>query len=402
MRIDIFIKLYIKLLKNCWWKSVHTKWQILVIACVITMVSVISAVEPGIVRIYDMTINRYDPYDIAIENIKKTEAIEYSKIVIERGAKKALVETKEIRTSYEHNDTVIIQGVENGFLEFYDYTLVLGDLPENENDILLDTKFIENKSYNVGDQICLELPDDNEKKSFKISGFIRNKKDEGFGIYRAYISIDSANSLLKSDDSYSLLITGLYDDENDLESFYKNLSISERFAEHISINSKRINAIIDRNKSPFAYICFGIGIFLTIVSGVLVFNIFQLSEKEKIQQIGLIRSIGLSKKQVRKYLNCEILMYIIIGTIIGVIFYTILELLFGRVILNIIANAFVERTEIPWEMDFRVLIMCCGLVSAIISFSYYIIFHQTYLYTPIDNIELREKNVNIKRKHGRN
>ncbi len=59
---------------------------------------------------------------------------------------------------------------------------------------------------------------------------------------------------------------------------------------------------------------------LVSVSTIVIYNIFNIIFQDMTSQIGIMKSIGMSNKKVRNMLIIMSFIYIILGTLVGIVF----------------------------------------------------------------------------------
>jgi len=269
--------------------------------------------------------------------------------------------------------------------------LVEGRLPENENEIVIPTHLKTNGriTLNVGDNITLnignrvsegqELSQKNEfikekseeiinakEKTYKIVGIIERPASniESYSApgYTFITFLNSENNVGKSDVYCKYTKEGLKDNidvtasilEVNKESFRKleksDFDSEEDFNKVTDDVSKakyeyNINSyLIDLETNPLSSSDVGgLGVVVAIVCGIIVFtsifcikNSFDISIAEKTKQYGMLKSVGATKKQIRKNVLFEATILGLIGIPLGLILGMI-----ASSILIVISNLFI-------------------------------------------------------------
>ncbi len=231
-----------------------------------------------------------------------------------------------------------------------------GEFPEKDNQVFIDIATAKKLGYKgeIGEEIevpfTIEKPYTGEiieKKSdkFIISGTFQNPIDSNVGVGQIYLSKAYVDKL------------SLPENNNDVEVMLKNsfmirdklLKIAERNAYKVvddpgNLSDKEIRigvnfAYIFSDDSSFdfkTFLPFLAFLILVIVAGYLIINnIFKISVNEDIKLLGLLKTIGMTKPQIKKLIHLESLAValpaIIVGDIVGISI--------GKIILNkIFAN----------------------------------------------------------------
>ena len=233
---------------------------------------------------------------------------------------------------------------------------VKGKFPEKENEVFLDISTAKKLGYKgeIGEEIEVPFKIEKaytgeviEKKSdkFIISGTFQNPIDSNVGVGQIYLSkayVDKL-SIPKNNSDLEVMLN------NSFKIGDKLLKIAERNGYKVADNPGNLSDKEIRIGVNFAYLLSGDSSFdfktflpflafliLVIVAGYLIINnIFKISVNEDIKLLGLLKTIGMTKPQIKKLVHLESLAValpsIIIGDIIGISI--------GKVILNkIFAN----------------------------------------------------------------
>lgn len=329
------------------------------------------------VAFYDVPINE-------VETIKNNRGVDEVYLTNDIGYAK-LEESKN-----EYKPYVYIKGFSKTAIEELSVKLVEGRFPENENEILIPTHLKTNGRVvlNVGETITLdvgtrvsdgyELTQDNKfskeaneeiinttSKTYKIVGIIErpasnienysapgytfitymnenNMKDK-VNVYAKYTKNGSknyakitANIINVNEELYEKYLNGDNLTEEQLEEIGNQLQNAKY---HGDVNQYLI--LLENN--PFDENAVGnLGIIVAIACGIIVVtsvfcikNSFDISITEKIKQYGMLRSIGATKKQIRKNVFFEATILGLIGIPLGLVLG-----LLASYILVIISNFF--------------------------------------------------------------
>ena len=233
---------------------------------------------------------------------------------------------------------------------------VKGKFPEKENEIFIDLATAKKLGYKGEIGEVIEVPfniekpytgEIIEKKSdkFIISGTFLSPIDSNVGVGQIYLSKAYVDKL------------SLPENNKDVEVMLKNsfmirdklLKIAERNGYKVADNPGNLSGNEIRIGVNFAYLFSGDSSFdlntfipylafliLVMVAGYLIINnIFKISVNEDIKLLGLLKTIGMTKPQIKKLVHLESLAValpaIIVGDIVGISI--------GKIILNkIFAN----------------------------------------------------------------
>ena len=261
----------------------------------------------------------------------------------------------------------------NGF-EWSLIEKVKGKFPEKENDVFIDLATAKKLGYKgeIGEEI--EIPNniekpytgeiiENKSDKFIISGTFQNPIDSNVGVGQIYLSKAYVDKL------------SLPENNKDLEVMLKNslmirdklLKIAERNGYKVADNPGDLSDKEIRIGLNFAYLLSGDNSFdfntflpflafliLVIVAGYLIINnIFKISVNEDIKLLGLLKTIGMTKPQIKKLVHLQSiaasLPSIIVGDIVGISI--------GKIILNKIFANNEMLTDVKLSLTVIILII---------------------------------------------
>ncbi|KEI77629.1 ABC transporter permease [Clostridium botulinum A2 117] len=200
---------------------------------------------------------------------------------------------------------------------------------DKENEIIINERYAKENSLKVGAKIKLLIG--NKNKEFIISGISKNTGVFDPSMNTAMISIDNAQYLLdQKDNAYSIGITikNLDDINNMIEKIKPK--VSSKF-----IIQQRYD--MDYFKSYVGTIDMAlkiIGVLSIFITLFLTYSTFSLIIYERLHQIGILRSLGISKKDIKVSVIVENLLIVLTSIVIG----SILTIPFVRIILNYIVQ----------------------------------------------------------------
>lgn len=261
----------------------------------------------------------------------------------------------------------------NGF-EWSLIEKVKGKFPEKENDVFIDLATAKKLGYKgeIGEEIevpfTIEKPYTGEiieKKSdkFIISGTFQNPIDSNVGVGQIYLSKAYVYklSLPKNNKDVEVML------KNSFMIRDKLIKIAERNGYKVVDDPGNLSEKEIRIGVNFAYIFSGDSSFdfktflpflafliLVMVAGYLIINnIFKISVNEDIKLLGLLKTIGMTKPQIKKLVHLESLAValpaIIVGDIVGISI--------GKVILNKIFANNEMLTDVKLSLTVIILII---------------------------------------------
>lgn len=376
-----------------------------------------------------------------IESINLTQNIGYSKI----------------NSQNEYKPYVYVKAFTSDSLKNLSIKLVEGRLPQNENEILIPTHLKTNGRVflDVGDTITLDIGKrvdstgyelnqsnplqkneennsneqiiDTYKKEYKIVGIIErpatnieqysapgytfityldnNKLSGNVDLYARYTKEGTknvygvtANILGVDAEKYERYLnpTGEMPDEDII-----------KFGEEME-NKHKTNVnqyLIDLENDPISSSSVGgLGIVVGIVVGIIVFtsifcikNSFDISITEKTKQYGMLRSIGATKKQIKRNVFYEATILGIIGIPLGIILGFLASYILIIISNYFLGNNFVTGLVLEFEFSYIAVIVAVLLGIITIYFSAFRSARRASKISPIDSIR-NSGNIKIKSK----
>lgn len=294
---------------------------------------------------------------------------------------------------------------------------VKGRFPEKENDVFIDLATAKKLGYKgeIGEEIeipySIEKPYTGEiieKKSdkFIISGTFQNPIDSNVGVGQIYLSKAYVDKLL------------LPDTNNDMEVMLKNsfmikdklLKIAERNGYKVADSPGNLSDKEIRIGVNFAYILSRgdnadfliflpalLLLILVMIAGFLIINnIFKISVNEDINLIGLLKTIGMTKVQVKKLVHLESFIVSIPSIIIG----NAIGISIGKIILNKIFSTNIMLANINLSLALILLVILFSTIFTLLTVFLSVMSPAKYAarISPIDASKYNETQVKKKYK----
>ncbi|MFQ7264921.1 MAG: ABC transporter permease [Lachnospiraceae bacterium] len=198
-----------------------------------------------------------------------------------------------------------------------------GNIPVSANEIMLQKSFLKELGYGteLGQTISIPLADGNTIE-FILSGII-NVEMGDIGSYMGMVSKEYANQQYGGTSSLDYYV-GLKNAENMSEKdatdyaneLAKSLNISD---EQVIVRSDYFVTMERGLFSSDMYLYLLIGAVTFVGSGIVIYSIFYISVAENIRSYGQLRTIGTTKKQIRKIVYLEGKKLALIGIPFGLI-----------------------------------------------------------------------------------
>lgn len=197
-----------------------------------------------------------------------------------------------------------------------------GDLPTAEDEILVQESFLDSLGYSNELGQIIKIPfSDGTTREFKLTGILKMKTGD-IGLYTAIISKELAEQQYENSIVMDYYI-GLKDAQNMSEeeaTSYANtlaqqLEISD---DNVIIRSTYFN-LKGENRGSDMLFYFLIGFITFVGSGIVIYSIFYISVASNIRNYGQLRTIGTTKRQIKKMVYREGKLLAAIGIPIGLI-----------------------------------------------------------------------------------
>ncbi|MGL5379350.1 ABC transporter permease [Clostridium sp.] len=284
-------------------------------------------------------------------------------------------------------------------MELKSKTIVNGDMPHNKNEIVLEEWVLDllGENIEIGDTITLNVF--GQKEDFKLVGLIISNS-KNLVSERVATGIVNSETLSRFDpienpsyNSYILIKDGL-----DIEKITKGITSEFNMIDKILDENtllKNANWTIKNSDNLGVIASIGFICFIVIFSAIIVIhNAVGILVLERFKQLGVLRAIGTTKKQVMKILRMELLILAVISIPIGII----LGLILLKGILLIMNNSFSGNFTLivnPYIILFTIGI---GLITVLISSRKPLIFASKI--QPIEAINnynnIQKENINKK------
>ena len=246
----------------------------------------------------------------------------------------------EIGSSNEYKPYLLVESIDDGIESMLSVHLVSGRLPENENEILLPAHLASNGGvhYSEGDTLNIALGQRVDESGAALSAFtaiedgksesIRAAKDHRYTVVGVYERLSTEVEDFGCP-GYTALTRG--GGTGDCTVFYtlKHPSSVLKWCDaHPSEGFLRIHSDLRRFNGVFGSESFnlllygfaGVLVFLIAFGSIsLIYNSFSISVSERTRQLGILKSVGATKKQIRASVLYEALALSAVGIPIGLI-----------------------------------------------------------------------------------
>ena len=243
------------------------------------------------------------------------------------------------QSSNEYKPYMYITSVNREY--FDELKLIEGDIPKNENEIVISNHVITNGGldYKVGDIVTFTYGSRNIDGNITLANselvdgeFLTN---EGTHTYKIVGIVDRSNFENYSASGYTAFTVDVNSDNGNVNlyvMFNKNKNIikqSEELAKELNYNGDinyNSTLLALYGESTYGNVMSSMGgmmiIMLSLVSIgciIVIYNSFAISVMERKREFGLLSSIGATKKQIKKSVFYEALVVGVIGIILGIL-----------------------------------------------------------------------------------
>ncbi len=323
------MKSYLQLIKE--YEKVHRKKNRITIVCIVIAVSLVTA----IFGMADMEIKAQE-----IRQIQQNgnwhvalQHLEESKIHDIVNAFENKIETSGWMFGFPDLDNWTYQGVsykltagEEEILQEFGFRLEEGAFPADNSEIIVDKKSADTNGIRVGDSISFQIPEQGER-SFTVSGLCNNTalmlKDD----MHVVVFGKSLTAELYEEDTYRAAFYIRFKDRVNLGQT-RDRMISEFSLQEGELSENTVlfalSAQSDESYMKQLYmVAIVLGILVLIAGILMISGTFNTNVAERTQFFGMLRCLGATKSQIKKYVLLESLNYLKLAIPIGVILGTV-------------------------------------------------------------------------------
>ncbi|WP_438490901.1 ABC transporter permease [Paenibacillus sp. IHBB 3054] len=277
---------------------------------VVTSVAISVALITGIFSMLDVfqkfekmqMIHDYGNYHISIKDATEKERV----VISSRIDVKTSGEWIFLKNGSLNGKTCRMDAIEESIAPNMRVNLLEGKYPVAENQMMLEEWAAESLKLKVGDTVKLVFSD-NTVKPFLLSGICSDYSTTKAGDQpTALLSVSGANAA--NAEKISRLYIEFKNGVN-VNKAQKDIQSSlQLMDDRIGRNEYLLAAIgqSTENKATSLYIAGGILFCIVLMAGVMmIYNTFNISVMERIQQFGLLRCIGASQIQIKKLVRRE-------------------------------------------------------------------------------------------------
>jgi len=231
---------------------------------------------------------------------------------------------------YSESDTIYTGNDVQGRAEIYglstsDMKDVLnvsnGTFPRSESDVLVGAQLAERQNLKIGSKIKIG-EDGSDQIKVRVAGILSSRGlSSDLRTDSAIVMTDTAFTAFYNDEGEYSQITILLNNVNDsgvLKTALTDQLNKKKNVISVSDSSSQASTITSTISTMVTFIMAIAGISL-VVAAVSIFNVMMMSVTERINEIGILRSIGTQKREVMRMFVYEASVIGLIGSVMGVI-----------------------------------------------------------------------------------
>ncbi|KWX75435.1 hypothetical protein AMQ84_17540 [Paenibacillus riograndensis] len=215
---------------------------------------------------------------------------------------------------------LLIQGGEQDIAEQMNLVVSGGAYPASEREALLDRPALEQFGLSIGDTIEIVLSD-GLKREYKITGTYNDFSSlKGTDSHGLYLSTEGIRTLPSEKKEYYYI---QFKSGVNINRALSNIKAEHGLADkQVSTNLLLLGLLGQSNDSSMVNLYLTAGILFLLITMAATFMIassFNMSVLERTQFFGLLRCLGGTKKQIKRYIRRESLWYCLKGIPIGLL-----------------------------------------------------------------------------------
>ena len=222
---------------------------------------------------------------------------------------------------YVDDKTITVAYGDEDYLLHQEEKTLQGSVPQKENEIMLPQNYIDflGKAYKAGDVISLDVTGTGQKAEYTLSGILDDTKESNG--YFIYVSKELARDLAKDSfqvTAYTRLNTDAISSTAILDFASKaiqNTGIVEEqvmLTEYIAVMSGVITSGIPIPVPLLAALT-------AILAATIVYGVFYTKIVKNVQMFGQLRTVGMTKRQIKRMASKEGRLYALAGIPLGLV-----------------------------------------------------------------------------------
>ena len=388
-------------------KTRENKELFLIISIVTAMIIVFTTMSSSISFAYQALAMKSESYDISVLDVSLETANEIKEeIESEVSVKYSAQKTQQLRFYFENREffTDLI-GAEGDYLEVYGENLIEGRLPEAENEILLDNKYIiqTGEAISVGTEIELYCDLDGyvsqDAQEFTVVGIVDSRMHDNIFDVNVYTTIETVEKILEQEDIlYGYMMCAEGDSFEIIDYNYSKIyniasAVLERSDQtgRIVMNEEKYMLYQDKSMTEnsfgktFQILAYVVG----LISSFMIYNAISVSTNEKIRLYGTLQSLGLSKRGMFRNMLFNTVLSGLHGITLGCLFGFLLNHTVGKILMNAFNKGFGSSSLIKFDVVDRPIayLQATGIVWGVLLLAQMVIVIQIRRFSVVDAIK---------------
>jgi putative ABC transport system permease protein len=254
-------------------------------------------------------------------------------------------------------DQTFAIGVDPGFFEIYDLTMIEGTDQISGHQTILSEGRADDLKAKPGDTIDVEFPG-GMTIALDVVGIFEDTPTAG--VITIPLAVLADAGLERSDSALSMTLADGADRgavKQHLEDVVKDLPV-------LAVQDKEeFKELISGQVNQLLYVIYGLLALAVVIAVIGIVNTLGLSALERTREIGLLRAVGLSRSKLRRMITLESVAIALLGAVLGMV----LGLMIGVVLRQSLKD---DLTELSLPLNslfvFLVVAVIFGVLAAIV------------------------------------
>ncbi|NIO22775.1 MAG: FtsX-like permease family protein [Candidatus Aenigmarchaeota archaeon] len=183
------------------------------------------------------------------------------------------------------------------------------DYEEGQKELIIGTGYAEKNDYSVGDVIKLD------EKEYEIVGILEETGDSGMD-NSVNMPLKDLQELTDNEGKISIM---MIQPSTPADADFIEQAINDDFDDIQAASDKSIMNSVSEMTSQLNLMTFALGSIAALISGIVIMNVMIISVRERRRDIGTMKAIGATNKQVLLAILLEAVTISVGGAIVGII-----------------------------------------------------------------------------------
>ena len=182
------------------------------------------------------------------------------------------------------------------------------DVEQGAKELVIGKSYAERNDYGVGDKIKLN------DEEFEIVGVLEESGDSDID-NGVHTSLSALQELTGKEDTISIMmVKPLTPEDADVI----EQTINDDFPDLQAATDKSIAKSVNETMSQLNAMTFALGSIAALISGIVIMNVMMISVRERRRQIGTMKAIGATSRQILLSVVLESVTISVFGAVIGI------------------------------------------------------------------------------------